>query len=124
MTTKTWKIIFWVSTGLISLMMLASGSMYFLNYENISDIFNNLGFPTWIIYPLAVAKILGVIAILTRKSKMLAEWAYAGFFFDFLLAFGAHVAVDDGEFLGAVVAMILLIISYISRKKAQTNKIL
>ncbi|MGB1206709.1 MAG: DoxX family protein [Chitinophagales bacterium] len=110
-------IIYWIATGLLSLMMLASGTMYFVNNPKIVAIFTQLGFPSYIIYPLAIAKILGIIAILTKKSKILKEWAYAGFFFEILLAFSAHIAINDKEYLGAVIAMILLMTSYFFDKK-------
>ncbi len=110
-SAKTNRIIYWVSTGLLCAMMLASATMYFVNYEEVAKVFTSLGHPTHVIYPLAIAKILGVVAILSNRSKLLKEWAYAGFFFDFLLAFGAHMAVADNEWAGAVVAMVLLFVS-------------
>lgn len=111
---KTNKIVFWIATGLLSAMMLMSSIyMYIINHDTVAPVFENLGFPTWIIYPLAIAKILGVIAITTRKSEKLKEWAYAGFFFDFVLAAGAHLAIGDGEHWASVVALVLLIVSYI-----------
>lgn len=111
------KIIYWIATGLLSTLMLMSASMYFFKYEMVSQTFLNLGFPVYIIYPLAIAKLLGVIAILTKKSKTLKEWAYAGFFFDFLLALSAHWVINDGEFVPAFVAIVLLIVSYRYDKK-------
>lgn len=114
---KNIKYVYWGSTGLLSAMMLMSAGMYFFNNETISATFTNLGFPTYIIYPLAIAKILGLVAIWTEKSKALKEWAYAGFFFDFLLAASAHIAANDGEFAGAFVAMVLLFTSYFAWKK-------
>ena len=36
-----------------------------MQYDLIKGFFETLGFPTWLVYPLAIAKILGVIAILT-----------------------------------------------------------
>ncbi len=111
------KMIYWVTTGLLSALMLFSASMYFLQYDMVSETFTKLGFPTYIIYPLAVAKILGLIAIWSRKSQMLKEWAYAGFFFDFLLASSAHINIGDGEHLPALVAMVLLFVSYYFQKK-------
>jgi len=112
------RIIYWIATGALSALMLMSASMYIFNYEMVSTTFVHLGFPTFIIYPLAIAKILGVIAILSKKSKLLKEWAYAGFFFDFVLALSAHLIAADGEFVPAFVAILLLIISYRYDKKA------
>ncbi len=106
------KITYLVSTGLMSALMLMSAGMYIFNNEAIQGAFTSLGYPTYLIYPLAIAKILGILAIWVNKSKALKEWAYAGFFFDFVLALTAHLAIDDGEFGAAAVALILLVISY------------
>lgn len=105
------RIIYWVSTGLLSAMMTMSALLYIIQNEMVSETFTRLGYQTYIIYPLACAKILGVIAILTKKSHILKEWAYAGFFFDFILAFAAHIKAGDGEFAPALLAMVLLLVS-------------
>ena len=109
---KTQKIGYWVATGLLSALVLMSVGMYFFNYGHISAEFKKLGYPVYIIYPLAIAKILAVVAILTKMSPKLKEWAYAGLFFDFVLAGVAHIVVKDGEFGGAVIATVLLLASY------------
>ena len=107
-----------ITTGLFSAMMLMSATMYFAKNDMVSEMFTKLGFPTYIIYPLAIAKILGVVALWQKKSRTITEWAYAGFFFDFLLAGSAHIVVQDGEFFGAVIAMALLMGSYFTGKRA------
>ena len=116
-SNKKIKIIYWTATGLLSAMMLMSAGMYIFNNAYVTEIFMNLGYPVYIIYPLAAAKILGIVAIITKKSKTLKEWAYAGFFFDFVLAFFAHIAISDGEFMGSLAAMVLLLTSYFFDKK-------
>jgi len=98
-------------------MMLISAGMYIFNNAEVSEVFSGLGFPAYIIYPLAIAKILGIAAIWYNKFTSLKEWAYAGFFFDFVLAFSAHIMIGDGEFAPAIVAMVLLFTSYFSWKK-------
>ena len=110
-------LIYRISTGLLTALMLMSAGMYFFNYPMVSETFTNLGFPTYIIYPLAIAKILGLVAIWTRKSQTLKEWAYAGFFFDFVLAASAHYMIRDGEFAPALVAIVLVLVSYNYEKK-------
>jgi DoxX-like family len=107
------KVIYWVSTAIFCCIMLFSASMYFLKYEMIKGFFESMHYPTYIVYPLAMAKIMGVIAILTQKSTLLKEWAYAGFFFDALLATAAHLHAKDGGHLMAMSAMVMLIISRI-----------
>lgn len=114
---KKIKITYWVSTGLLSFLMLGSAGMYIFNHAEITKTFTTLGFPTFIIYPLAIAKVTGIIVLWTSKNQFLKEWAYAGFLFNFLLAFGAHVSIGDGEFGGAVLAVVLLFTSYFTWKK-------
>lgn len=87
---KSDKIIYYSSTGLLTLLMLMSSGMYIFNNEGVKEMFINFGYPTYIIYPLATAKLFGVLAIWNPKFKALKEWVYAGFFFDFVLAFFAH----------------------------------
>lgn len=111
------KFIFYVATGLLTLLMLFSVSMYFFNHEDVSVMFTSFGYPTYIIYPYAVAKLLGLYALWNPNFKIIKEWAYAGFFFAFILAFFAHYMIGDGEQMGAVIALILLIVSYIFNKK-------
>lgn len=106
------KKLYWISTGLLCLTMLLSAASYLFLYNRVSEIFTAFGYPTFIIYPLAIAKFLGVVAILSRKSEMLKEWAYAGFFFDFMIALLTHINVGDGASWMPIVALLLLFVSY------------
>lgn len=115
---KKTKLIYWILTGIFSLMILGGISMYIFQHEIASENFTKLGFPTYLIYGMATAKTLGLVAILSRKSQVLKEWAYAGFFFNLLLAASAHLAAGDGEAGGAIVAMLLMFGSYFMEKKA------
>ncbi len=116
---KTQKILYWIATGLLSLMFLGSASMYFVKNADVTLVFESLGFPTWIIYPLAICKIAAVAVILSNKGGALKQWAYAGLFFNTTLAFFAHVMVGDGEQIGALIAMVLLLSSYFLGKKVR-----
>ncbi len=116
------QLIYRIVTGLFSALMVFSASMYFAQYESVSKTFLQLGFPTFVIYPLALAKILGLVAIWTRKSRMLAEWAYAGFVFDLLLAAGAHINAGDGDAMGALVGLVLVGVSYVYYRKLYTKE--
>lgn len=108
--TELW--IYRIATGLFSALMLFSATMYFAQNEMVTATFALLGFPAFIIYPLAIAKILGVVAIWSNQSKMLKEWAYAGFAFDLILAAGAHINLGDGEFMPALMGLVLVGVSY------------
>ncbi|MEX0275244.1 MAG: DoxX family protein [Flavobacteriaceae bacterium] len=114
---NTNQIIYWVATGLLSVLMLFSAGMYFFKHGMVRETFMDLGYPTYIIYPLAILKIAGLVVIWSKKFKALKEWAYAGFFFDFVLALAAHLMVNDGEYLPALLAMVLLMVSYGYGKK-------
>lgn len=116
---KTQKIIYWIATALLSLLVLFSAGMYFFNHAEIVKVFTALGFPTYIIYPLATLKMLGLIVILGNLGSNLKEWAYAGFFFNFVLAFFAHLMAGDGQQLGALMALVLLLASYLLGKKVR-----
>ena len=110
MNKKTRKIIYWVSTILMCGIFTFSAQMYLRNPDRVAGFFEALSYPTNLVYPLAVAKILGIIAVLSDISKVLKEWAYAGFFFDALLATLAHY-VAGHEILMSGAALVLVIIS-------------
>ena len=115
------KIIYWISTGILCALFMFSAMMYIFNYPRIEGFFINLGFPTWIIYPLAVLKVFGVLAILTKKINHLKELAYAGFLFDAILALSAHIIVNDGEFMPAIIAIVATTVSWIYDRKVFGN---
>lgn len=118
---KTSKIIYYASTGLLTALMLFSAGMEIFAYDELSKAVENLGYPTYIIYPLATAKLLGLFAIWSRISITLKEWAYAGFFFDVILGASAHLTAGDGEAGGAILGIILVLVSVWSERKVFGN---
>ncbi|WP_460220304.1 DoxX family protein [Psychroserpens sp. MEBiC05023] len=117
---KTTKIIYWIATVLLALLFLYSAQMYLFNTEMVKGYFESLHYPSYIVIPLAIIKILGVIMILWRQSNWLSEWAYAGFFFDLVLATAAHL--DAGHSLGlSVIGIPLLFVSYFLGKKVRPS---
>jgi len=111
------KIIYWIATGLLTLTMAFSVFNYFANYEMVAGFFVQLGYPVYLVYPLAIAKILGLIAIHSKLSDTLKDWAYAGFFFNTILAATAHIMISDGSQYGAIIAMACTVVSYVYDKK-------
>jgi hypothetical protein len=72
---------------------------------------------------LAVFKVLGSLAlVLPVVPKRVKEWAYAGFGFDFISAFISLVVVDglNAAALFPVVALVVLVVSYVSYHKLNT----
>ncbi|MBP1841060.1 DoxX family protein [Formosa algae] len=116
---KRLKTIYYVATGLLTIILLFSVNMYIFKHDDVAKMFTNFGYPSYIIYPYATAKLIGLFVIWYPGFKTLKEWAYAGFFFAFVLAFFAHVMINDGGQMTALIALILLGISYIFNKKTQ-----
>ena len=99
---------FLVPAILLSLMMLGSATMYFVKAADVTAEFVKLGFPAWVRPLLAVAKVVGVGLLWLSPSAPLRHFAYAGFLFNFILAALGHGYAGDGEWVGAVVALVLL----------------
>lgn len=120
-------IIYRVVTGIFTAHMLFTIGAYLFMHNMVQEMFESLGISPALIYPLALAKFLGLVAIWTNKSRLLKELAYLGFAIDFILAFSAHLIADDGGAAAAFIALIIVVISYIyhrklSRLKAQSAK--
>ena len=114
-------IIYRVVTGIFSLMLLAGAITYFVQYEMVSEMFTSLGVPTAIIYPLAIAKILGVIAIWLIKNKLIKKLAYLGFALDLISAIVSHLNAGDGGAIAPAIPLVLLIISYVYYRKTENE---
>lgn len=111
MNDKISKIIYWLATAAMCGVFAFSAQMYLRNPDMVAGFFKMLNHPGYLVYPLAIAKILGIIAILSNKSKMLSEWAYAGFFFDAVLAYTAHSVAEDGGAMFSIIAIAGTVIS-------------
>jgi DoxX-like family len=120
---KKWvPIVYWLSTGLLSLMMLYSVYAY-LTSPAMVDAFHHLGFPDYFRKELAIAKGLGVIALLLPGGGRLKEWAYAGFSISFVSAVIAHLSSGDGaEAAAPVVALVLLSASLSTYQQVRASR--
>jgi len=112
---KKINIIYWISTGLILALMLWSAIGSFMDNPQGAEMMNKLGYHPYVIHFLAVAKILGIVAILTPGFPRLKEWAYAGFTFDLLGATYSMYASDFpvSQWAPMFVFLALLACSYI-----------
>lgn len=108
-------VIYWVSTGLLSFMMLFSAWNYFTNPQ-MSAAFKHLGFSDYFRYELAIAKILGALALIIPQVPVkLKEWAYAGFAITFISASIAHYSSGDpaSAIITPLVFLAVLVVSYL-----------
>ncbi|NNU33441.1 DoxX family protein [Mucilaginibacter sp. S1162] len=65
MNKTTINIIYWISTGLVLAMMLFSAATSFMDNPDGAKMLAVIGYRPYVLHLLAVAKVLGVIAILT-----------------------------------------------------------
>ena len=121
---KKIKIFFWITTGLFSAFMLFSAIPDILVVPDAVSFMNNLGYPTYIIPFLGIAKLLGIIAILIPGFPRIKEWAYAGLFYD--LAGATYSVLAQDGFKPQVSFMLLpfglLILSYVLYHKKMMKK--
>ena len=111
------KIMYWISTIWLAVAMLASGVQQIFQMKSFVDIVIPLGYPLYFLTILGAWKVLGVIAILIPGYTLVKEWAYAGFFYDFILAMFAEIHASDGEYMSSSIALTSILISYIFWKK-------
>ena len=123
MSEKTVKITYWVATGLVALVYLGGATFYITSHEMVAGMYESLlKFPTYIIWPLAILKIVAAVVILWRPSTFLSDFAYAAMFWHLLLAASAHITAGDPGWLPAIVAWIALIVSFLTQNRVRTNK--
>jgi uncharacterized membrane protein len=121
------KIIYWISTALLSFGMLGSGISQVLHVKEMNELITHVGYPLYFMYIIGVWKILGVIAILIPKFKLVKEWAYAGFFFLMTGALVSHLFMGDAgkAIFGPLFQTIFIILSWYfrpaDRKLISTN---
>lgn len=112
--------VYWISTSLLSLLYLISATMYIVKKGWARQAIVELGYPAYLVPVLTVAKVLAVIAIVTRANVGLSELAYAGVFYHLLLSAAAHFGVrKPGAAVPALVAIALLIASVATQNVAR-----
>ena len=87
--------IYWIFTGLFAAFMLFSAIPDALQTKEAVAFMSHLGYPVYIISFLGIAKILGVIAILSPGFPRVKEWAYAGLAFDLIGA--SYSVISNGD---------------------------
>lgn len=121
---KKYTIIFWITTILIFITQGPMELLMFRSQESLANI-AHLGYPVYFLYMLVFFKALGALAlIIPAVPKRIKEWAYAGFMIDFLAAGISIVAVDGftPNIIAPIIAIVILILSYISYHKIQDSK--
>lgn len=109
MKPKTIRRSYWILTGLFAIVVAGTA----IPTEAGEEVMATLGYPAYLLDILLVAKILGAIALLQPKFKIIKEWAYAGFTIDFIgAAVSGIIATGSIEFI--VVPLIYLVVMFAS----------
>jgi uncharacterized membrane protein YphA (DoxX/SURF4 family) len=106
--TKRDTLLFWIFTALFCAFMLTSTIPNILSAPEWVDVFNQLGYPLYMLPAIGVAKLLGIIALLVPGFPRIKEWAYAGFFFDLTGAVYSGLAVGGFNPL-----MLVMLVPYV-----------
>lgn len=119
MTQTTTKAIYWTGAALTSLWFGASGLFELTRNPLVWEITQQLGYPAHFIYILGIAKVAGVIVLLTPGRLLrLKEWVFAGIFFDIIFAFGSKLSVlGFAATADAIVAFIMVSVTYTMFRK-------
>lgn len=115
------KLIYWAATLPLCLMYLAAAGFYLTQGESVAEGFIAFGFPAHLVQVLIVAKIAAPLAILSRMSVRLNDLAYAGMFYHLLLALSAHLNADDGGYTAALLALGLMLTSFLTQNAARRS---
>lgn len=89
------RLLYWVPTAAFSALFIGSVVLTFADLEASRVATEGFGFPAWAVVPQGIAKALGVIAVLVPRWHTITNLAFAGFLYDLLLAWGAHIAQRD-----------------------------
>ena len=104
--------IYWVFTGLFAAFMLAGSIPDVIMHPAAVELVNkHLGYPTYFLPLLGVAKVLGVVAILAPGLPTLKEWAYAGLTYDLVAAMYSHISVGDPPTQWLIIFLPLLLLA-------------
>ncbi|MGG0845178.1 DoxX family protein [Peribacillus simplex] len=116
---KKINIIYWIFTGLLAALMVLGSIPDIMSVPDAVALFNHLGYPTYLLPFLGIAKLLGVVAILIPGFPRIKEWAYAGFVFDLTGAMYSSISVGDpaSEWLLFIIGYFLIAGSYIFHHK-------
>jgi hypothetical protein len=118
---------YWIITAILSFCIFSGGLAQALQVKGVVQGFKPLGYPTYFISLIGIWKVLGTIAILIPKFKLLKEWAYAGIFFTMTGAVISHIASNDVsvQIIAPVVLAVFTILSWYlrpaDRKIVSTN---
>jgi uncharacterized membrane protein YphA (DoxX/SURF4 family) len=98
MTPKTTRVLYWIFTLLLALMLFADGIGGVTKQQAGQDVLRHLGYPMYLLIIAGIAKLLAVIALVQPRYRTIKEWAFAGIAITFIGAFASRAFVGDSGF--------------------------
>jgi hypothetical protein len=110
------RIVYWVSTAIVALMLLMALS-YLSGSEQVTSGFAKAGYPQHLRIVLGIVKPAAAIVLLLPGLALLKEWAYAGAAFTWAMAFLSAYLTGESVQVWTIplVLLVLLIVSYVTR---------
>jgi hypothetical protein len=109
--------LYWAATGLFTVLFAGSAIWTFIDVPGAQKQAKDLDFPANLTVPLAIAKVLGLVAILSNRSKTLKTFAFAGFLFDLLLALSGHLTRREAYSVVAIAGLVIWAAAFIMDRK-------
>jgi hypothetical protein len=111
--------IYWIFTGLLIVYTISGSITDIMSVPFAVALFTHLGYPTYLLPFLGIAKLLGIVALLFSGFSRIKEWVYAGFVYDLTGAMYSSISVGDpaSSWLLFLIGYILIAGSYIFHHK-------
>ena len=111
---------YWVTIGLVLFFFVPGAIMNIMKTPDWVEVFNQLGYPEYLLPFLGVAKLLGCLVVVLPQFRRLKEWAYAGLVIDLVGAIYSAVMAagfDPGLLLMGVAVGIVFVNYWLWHKR-------
>lgn len=106
-------IAYWIATALVAAELAVGGVWDLARTDQVRDVVEHLGYPTYLLTIMGVWKVAGAVALLIPGVPRWKEWAYAGAVIIYVCAVASHLSLGDG--IGTIVApTVLLVLTVVS----------
>lgn len=114
------KIVYWVSTSILALMLLGSLS-YLTGSEQVVEGFAKAGYPQHLRIVLGIAKPLAALILLLPGLALVKEWAYTGVAIALVMAtISAYASGEPAQvWLMPPALLVLMAVSYLTRPSSR-----
>ncbi|NLE87623.1 MAG: DoxX family protein [Myxococcales bacterium] len=111
---------YWITIGLVLFFFVPGAIMNIMKTPDWVEVFNQLGYPEYLLPFLGVAKLLGCLVVVLPQFRRLKEWAYAGLVIDLVGAIYSAVMAagfDPGLLLMGVAVGIVFVNYWLWHKR-------